>query len=264
MAAGERIRRQARKQCLRSTFSSVTLVGDDRPAALPGPDDQRGRCKLHPRADRAASRSEPAQAVGEAVRSLAVAAGRGPRRQVFVAGVEANGALRDMVCRGLLLMLHRSGAIELAAVRQIFPNPLARRDLPPPRGRPAALLHPTAHQPAPHAHPGPRPVAPRPVEVAPRHDDGRTRRTLTLGFVERSPIEFDDRRRSRGNAQEPDRGFITHSVAMYRSELNCRSCRMLLNDRKGFLGSMAVQNSEDIGVLPQNLWMDERQRSRSP
>lgn len=44
---------------------------------------------------------------------------------------QANGALCDMVCRGLLLMLHRAGAIELPAVRQISPNPLARRERPP-------------------------------------------------------------------------------------------------------------------------------------
>lgn len=44
---------------------------------------------------------------------------------------QANGALCDMVCRGLLLMLHRAGAIELPAVRQISPNPLARREPPP-------------------------------------------------------------------------------------------------------------------------------------
>src|SRR3954449_8351994 len=31
---------------------------------------------------------------------------------------QANGELRDMVCRGLLLMLHRAGAIELPDVRQ--------------------------------------------------------------------------------------------------------------------------------------------------
>ncbi len=43
---------------------------------------------------------------------------------------QANGALRDMVCRGLLLMLHRAGAIELPKVRQVSPNPLARREPP--------------------------------------------------------------------------------------------------------------------------------------
>jgi hypothetical protein len=32
---------------------------------------------------------------------------------------QANGALCDMVCRGLLLMLHRAGEIELPAIRQI-------------------------------------------------------------------------------------------------------------------------------------------------
>lgn len=30
---------------------------------------------------------------------------------------QQNGALRDMVCRGLMLMLHRAGVIELPAVR---------------------------------------------------------------------------------------------------------------------------------------------------
>ena len=33
--------------------------------------------------------------------------------------VQANGALRDMVCRGMMLMLHRRGLIELPAVRQV-------------------------------------------------------------------------------------------------------------------------------------------------
>ena len=44
---------------------------------------------------------------------------------------QANGALRDMVCRGLLLMLHRAGAIELPAVRQISLNPFVERERPP-------------------------------------------------------------------------------------------------------------------------------------
>jgi hypothetical protein len=45
---------------------------------------------------------------------------------------QANGALRDMVCRGLLLMLHRAGAIELPPVRQLSLNPLVRRVRPAP------------------------------------------------------------------------------------------------------------------------------------
>ena len=45
---------------------------------------------------------------------------------------QANGALRDMVCRGLLLMLHRGGEIELPAVRQIPLNPFVRRERPQP------------------------------------------------------------------------------------------------------------------------------------
>jgi hypothetical protein len=45
---------------------------------------------------------------------------------------QANGALRDMVCRGLLLMLHRAGEIELPAVRQVSLNPFVRRQRPQP------------------------------------------------------------------------------------------------------------------------------------
>src|SRR6202051_1172919 len=45
---------------------------------------------------------------------------------------QANGALCDMVCRGLLLMLHRAGEIELPAIRQTSPNPLVRRERPQP------------------------------------------------------------------------------------------------------------------------------------
>ena len=45
---------------------------------------------------------------------------------------QANGALRDMVCRGLLLMLHRAGQIELPQVRYTPPNPLLRREQPQP------------------------------------------------------------------------------------------------------------------------------------
>src|SRR5205823_6794946 len=40
---------------------------------------------------------------------------------------QANGAPRDMVCRGLLLMLHRAGQIVLPPVRYTPPNPLVRR-----------------------------------------------------------------------------------------------------------------------------------------
>lgn len=45
---------------------------------------------------------------------------------------QANGAPCDMVCRGLLLMLHRAGEIELPAVRFIPRNPLASRAPPAP------------------------------------------------------------------------------------------------------------------------------------
>jgi hypothetical protein len=46
--------------------------------------------------------------------------------------VQPNGALRDMVCRGLMLALHRSGHIVLPARRQVPPNPLKRRRRPVP------------------------------------------------------------------------------------------------------------------------------------
>ncbi len=44
--------------------------------------------------------------------------------------VQANGALRDMVCRGMMLMLHRQGLIELPAVRWVNRNPLVERKKP--------------------------------------------------------------------------------------------------------------------------------------
>src|SRR6266478_6215543 len=45
---------------------------------------------------------------------------------------QANGALRDMVCRGLLLMLDRAGQIELPPVSYVRHNPLAKRARPEP------------------------------------------------------------------------------------------------------------------------------------
>jgi hypothetical protein len=46
---------------------------------------------------------------------------------------QANGALRSMVCRGLLLMLHRAGQIELPPVRFRTRNPFVEPTPPPPR-----------------------------------------------------------------------------------------------------------------------------------
>jgi hypothetical protein len=45
---------------------------------------------------------------------------------------QANGALRDMLCRGLLLMLHRAGEIELPPVKRTVRNRLAERERPEP------------------------------------------------------------------------------------------------------------------------------------
>ena len=44
--------------------------------------------------------------------------------------VQANGTLRDMVCRGLMLQLQRAGHIELPAVRWVRRNPLVERRKP--------------------------------------------------------------------------------------------------------------------------------------
>ncbi len=51
---------------------------------------------------------------------------------------QANGALRAMVCRSLMLRLHRAGQIELPPVRWVNPNPLAHRN--PERKRPEPVL----------------------------------------------------------------------------------------------------------------------------
>lgn len=45
---------------------------------------------------------------------------------------QSNGALRDMVCRGLMLALERTGHIQLPARKMIPLNPLARRKKPAP------------------------------------------------------------------------------------------------------------------------------------
>ncbi len=45
---------------------------------------------------------------------------------------QANGALRDMVCRGLLLVLDRAGEIQLPPVRRAVRNRLAERERPEP------------------------------------------------------------------------------------------------------------------------------------
>ena len=51
---------------------------------------------------------------------------------------QSNGTLCEMVCRGLMLRLHREGHIELPPVRWVNPNPLARRHAE--RNRPAQVL----------------------------------------------------------------------------------------------------------------------------
>ena len=60
--------------------------------------------------------------------------------------VQPNGVLRDMVCRSLMLQLHRAGHIELPPVRQVNPNPLAQRRPPGPVDVDRAPLHTTMRQ----------------------------------------------------------------------------------------------------------------------
>jgi len=55
--------------------------------------------------------------------------------------VQANGRPRDMVCRGLMLALHRAGAIHLPPVRLVPPNPLAHRRPPSPVAIDQAPIH---------------------------------------------------------------------------------------------------------------------------
>ena len=54
---------------------------------------------------------------------------------------QSNGALRDLVCRGLMLALHRSGAITLPAVRQVQRNNIVERRVPKPVAVDSTPLH---------------------------------------------------------------------------------------------------------------------------
>jgi hypothetical protein len=74
---------------------------------------------------------------------------------------QANGIPREMVCRGLMLMLHRAGEIELPPVRQTSLNPLVR----------------------------PRPPAPVLIDSTPIHDPLRQIRPLEFQQVRRTADE---------------------------------------------------------------------------
>src|SRR5580700_3487226 len=54
--------------------------------------------------------------------------------------VQANGAARDAVCRGLMLALHRAGQITLPPPRRVQQWPLARRPRPMPVEAPVIIL----------------------------------------------------------------------------------------------------------------------------
>ena len=93
---------------------------------------------------------------------------------------QANGALRDMVCRGLLLMLHRAGQIELPQVRYTPPNPLVRRERPQPVGEHLKYLV-WAHG---------RPIACMAWSSAPRHLGSRDRYIGWSADARRRNIRF--------------------------------------------------------------------------
>lgn len=67
--------------------------------------------------------------IAQLIREHPEASRRGLSKKLCVAWdwYQPNGTPRDMVCRGLMLALHRAGHIELPPVRQRPPNPLAVR-----------------------------------------------------------------------------------------------------------------------------------------
>src|SRR4030042_5720331 len=72
------------------------------------------------------------------IRRLIATAPQASRRRLSAQLCEAwdwrqpNGALRDMVCRGLMLALDRSGHIQLPPIRQRSLNPVVQRSRPEP------------------------------------------------------------------------------------------------------------------------------------
>lgn len=72
--------------------------------------------------------------IAELIREHPEASRRGLSKKLCTAWCwyQPNGAPRDMVCRGLMLALHRAGHISLPEVRYRTANPLARRKKPMP------------------------------------------------------------------------------------------------------------------------------------
>ena len=81
--------------------------------------------------------------IGQLIAAHPAASRRGLSQKLCVAWnwVQANGAPRDMVCRGLLLALHRAGHIQLPPQHHLPPNPLARCLRPPPVALDTTPLH---------------------------------------------------------------------------------------------------------------------------
>src|SRR6266851_1307239 len=103
---------------------------------------------------------------------------------------QANGSPRDMVCRGLLLMLHRAGEIELPPVRYAPPNPLAQRTRPPALSIDTTPIHSPLHTLQPVAFQQERPIACLAWSSAPRHLASRDRYIGWSGEARRRNIGF--------------------------------------------------------------------------
>ena len=88
------------------------------PPPLPRPHGHADRCRVHPPSGFRPRGREPAEAL--------------PHLCAAWGWTQANGAPRDMVCRGLMLALARAHLIELPPVRRTPRNPLARRARPAP------------------------------------------------------------------------------------------------------------------------------------
>ena len=117
MATGERLKVGSKKH-LRSIFDPVTL------GQMPAEWRYRGRAVSAD--DVAFIRQLIAEHPGASRRRLSA------RLCEAWQWKQANGVLCDMLCRGLLLMLHRAGEIQLPPTRFQPPNPLVRRAAPAP------------------------------------------------------------------------------------------------------------------------------------
>ena len=102
---------------------------------------------------------------------------------------QPNGALRDVVCRGLLLMLERAGQIELPPVRRIIRG--QRRNA---RPRPEAVLIDTT--------------------------------AIQVRFAELGPVQLEQVRRTADEAQRARRPQTSRKLANFHWPLELRFARV--------------------------------------